>query len=179
MSEQIHDPNRRQWYEFRRDGDAMIVTIRVAPGGDVPPHLHPSQEERWTVVEGDVRFKVGGRTIKHATPGEELVVAPTVRHSFKNVGRTDATLVAEVRPALEIEGFLRDSAALAREGAYDRRGLIKSPSAAVKVAALIERYEHVAVILWPPRFLQRYMLAPMLRRARARGKAPNGAPIGG
>jgi hypothetical protein len=48
----------------------------------------------------------------------------------------------------------------------------------VKVAALIERYEDVAVVLWPPRFLQRYTLAPMLRRARARGKAPNGAPVG-
>lgn len=36
MGEQVHDPNRRQWYEFSRDGDAMIVTIRVAPGGDGP-----------------------------------------------------------------------------------------------------------------------------------------------
>lgn len=173
MNEQVHDPNRRQHYGFRRDGENLIVDIRVAPGGDVPVHFHPAQEERWTVCEGRVRFKVDGRKLV-PDPGVELVVAPGVEHAFTNLGPGEARLRAEVRPALELQGFLEDSAALARAGHYTRHGVITSVEGAIRVAELIERYRDVAVVCWPPRVLQRFVLGPMLALSRKRSAVSQG-----
>jgi quercetin dioxygenase-like cupin family protein len=161
MNPRVYDPNRRQHYEFVPDGENMIVEIRVEPGGDGPPHFHPSQEERWTVHSGRVRFKIDGRrTIPE--PGLEIVVPAGSKHSFKNIGGGEARIRAEVRPAAEIEAFLTEGAELARAGYYTRRGLITSPRGARRMVEFLERYRETAVILWPPRFVQR-LLAALLR----------------
>lgn len=165
MSEYVHDPNRRQRYAFRREGENLVVDVWVQPGGDVPTHVQPTQEERFAVLEGRVRFKVGGRKVI-AGPGDEVVVAPGVKHSFKNVGDGEAHLRVDVRPALELQGFLEDAAALARAGLYTRRGIPTSPKGAVRMAEFIERYRDLVVISWPPPAVQRIMLAPLLRFSR-------------
>jgi quercetin dioxygenase-like cupin family protein len=161
MSKQVHDPNRRQFYEFIPEGENIAVEIRVGPGGDGPPHFHPSQEERWTVKSGHVRFKIDGRRVV-PDPGVEIVVPPGARHSFKNIGKEEARIRAEVRPAGEIEAFLTEGADLARAGYYTRRGLITSPTGARRMVEFLARYRDTAVILWPPRFVQR-LLAILLR----------------
>lgn len=157
MIEPVYDPNRRQRYEFSREGENLIVEISVASGGDVPTHFHPAQEERWTVREGRVRFKVGGRKVVPA-PGVELTVAPGVKHSFKNIGDGEALIRAEVRPALELQSFLEDGAKLARAGYYSRRGIIKSRIGLVKMADFIDRYRDVTVVTFPPRVIQRALI---------------------
>lgn len=154
----VYDPNRRQHYEFARDGENLIVKISVAPGGDVPDHFHPSQEERWTVHAGRVRFRVGGRRVI-PEPGVELCVSAGVKHSFKNIGADHAQIRAEVRPALQLQQFLEDGAALARAGYYTRRGIIKSPTGLRKMSEFLERYREVTVISFPPPALQRVLIA--------------------
>ncbi|HEY3018650.1 MAG TPA: cupin domain-containing protein [Solirubrobacteraceae bacterium] len=167
MSEQVYDPNRRQRYEFRREGENLIVEVEVAPGGDVPPHFHPAQEERWTVREGQVRFKVGKRKVV-PEPGVELVVPPRTKHSFKNVGDREARIHVEVRPALELQAFLEDAAALSRAGVYTRRGVVKTPRGALRMAEFVDRYRDTTVVTWPPPALQRVLFAPLLRFSRRR-----------
>jgi hypothetical protein len=44
VSELVHDPNRRQRYAFHPTGENLLVDVLVEPGGDVPAHVHPSQE---------------------------------------------------------------------------------------------------------------------------------------
>lgn len=158
MSRATYDPNRRQHYEFSHEGEDLIVDILVAAGGDAPPHLHPAVEERWTVIEGRVHFKVDGRRFVPAA-GEELVVPPGARHSFKNLGKGEARLRAVVSPASRMQGFLEDAAELARAGFYTRHGLVTGPRGAMRMAEFIERYRDVAVILWPPRAVQRLLVA--------------------
>lgn len=165
MPDPVYDPNRRQHYGFSRAGEDLVVEIRVAPGGDGPLHFHPSVEERWTVIEGRVRFRAGRKRVV-PEPGTELVIAPRVRHSFKNVGEDEARIRAVVSSASEVQPFLEDAAALARAGYYTRRGLVSSPKGALEMAAFVERYRHVAVILWPPRPVQFLLVA--LRRAVSR-----------
>ena len=167
MSEQVYDPNRRQRYEFRREGENLVVEIRVAPGGDVPPHYHPAQEERWTVRQGRVRFKIDGRTVV-PEPGAEVVVAPRVKHSFKNVGDGEAHIHVEVRPAGELQAFLEDAAALSRAGCYTRHGLVKSPKGALRMAEFVDRYRDTTVVTLPPPALQRLLFSPLLRLSRRR-----------
>jgi quercetin dioxygenase-like cupin family protein len=166
MSEQVHDPNRRQRYQFRREGENLVVDVWAQPGADVPPHLHPSQEERFAVLEGRVRFKVGGRKVI-AGPGDELVAPPGVKHSFKNIGAGEARLRVNVRPALKLQEFLEEAAALAREGAYTRRGIPRSPKGAVRMAEFIERHRDGTVICSPPPAVHRILLAPLLRFSRS------------
>jgi quercetin dioxygenase-like cupin family protein len=161
VSEQVYDPNRRQHYTFSHEGENIAVDILVAPGGDGPPHFHPAQEERWTVQSGRVRFRIDGQTIV-PEPGVEIIVAPGLRHSFKNIGKEEAQIRAEVRPALEIKGFLTEAAELGRAGYYTRQGLITSVAGARRMADFLERYEATAVMLWPPRFIQR-MLGALVR----------------
>jgi quercetin dioxygenase-like cupin family protein len=161
MPERVYDPNRRQHYEFRREGDALIVDVFIAPGGDVPTHIHPHQEERWTVIAGRVRFKVDGCR-STPDPGVTITVPAGVRHSFKSVGGEEAHARAEVRPAMRLQEFLEDGAALARAGLYTRRGLVKSPRGAIQMAKFIERYGDETVVCWPPRMVQR-LLSPLAR----------------
>lgn len=161
MSERVHDPNRRQYYEFRRDGDTLFVDVFVAPGGDVPTHFHPLQEERWTVLSGRLRFEVDGRAV---TPdvGVPVSVAAGCKHSFRNIGCGEAHARAQVEPALHLQQFLEDGASLARAGYYTRRGLLTSPHGAIEMARFIERYRGETVICWPPRLVQR-LLSPLAR----------------
>jgi quercetin dioxygenase-like cupin family protein len=51
-------------------GDVMRWELLLAPGGRVPSsHAHPRQEERFTVKQGRMRFRVGWRRLL-AEPGE-------------------------------------------------------------------------------------------------------------
>jgi quercetin dioxygenase-like cupin family protein len=166
MSETIHDPNRRQRYAFRREGENLAVEVWVEPGGSVPTHLHPSQEERFTVLDGRIRFKAGGRTFVVEPDDETVVVPPGVKHSFKNVGDSEGHIRADVRPALDLQETLEDFAEAAREGLYTARGVPTGFRGAVRMAELLERHGKTTVVSFPPPFLQRIMLRPLLRFSR-------------
>ena len=64
---QIRDPVSRVRMSFERRGENLIVDCWVEPGGGLPPHLHPCQEERWSVVDGAVGFRLGDRERGTAT----------------------------------------------------------------------------------------------------------------
>lgn len=162
----IEDPVRRQRYRFSREGDVLRAHVWADPDGDVPTHLHPNQEERFEVVAGKVQFRVDGSR-RHAGPGDRLVVPPGSWHSFRNIGPTEAQLIVEVEPALTLQDFLEEAAALARAGKYSRRGIPKGPLAAVQLAALIERHRDVTVMRFPPPALQRILLSPLARLGRS------------
>src|SRR5688500_5958946 len=82
------------------DGETLACELGLRPGGAVPiPHVHPIQTERFEVVEGLIRFRVGLRR-RLAGPGEVVEVAPGVLRSFANAGDEEARVRVEVRPAL-------------------------------------------------------------------------------
>jgi quercetin dioxygenase-like cupin family protein len=165
MRELVHDPVRRQRLAFSRDGDTLYAEVWTDPGGDVPAHTHPAQEERFEVVSGQVRFTVDGRRINgHA--GTRVVAPAGVKHSFRNTGEVEAHLRVEVAPALRLQGFLEEAAALARDGAYTRRGIPRRPRALIQLADLMVHYADVTVLAFPPPFLQRSLIAPLARLSR-------------
>src|ERR671936_736555 len=80
-------------------GELLSFELGLRAGGAVPiPHVHPVQTERFEVLEGQMRFRVGFKTIV-AGPGDVVEVEPGVRHSFSNAGEQEARLRVEVRPA--------------------------------------------------------------------------------
>ena len=167
MPELVHDPVRRQRLAFSRDGDVLLAEVWADPGGDVPAHSHPAQEERFEVLEGHVRFVVDGKRVE-GDPGTRVVAPAGAKHAFRNPGKTQARLRVQVEPALRLQGFLEEAAALARAGAYTRRGLPTRPAAVVELADLMSRYEDVTVLAFPPRVVQRFLLAPLARLRRGR-----------
>lgn len=166
MAEFIHDPIRRQRLAFTRDGDILRAEVFADPGGDVPQHLHPSQEERFEILAGHVRFDVAGKRIEGG-PGTRVTAPPGAKHAFRNVGHVEAHLRVEVEPAMDLQGFLEEAAALARARRYTRQGIPTSPRAVVELADLMVRYENTTVMAFPPRIVQRLALAPL---ARLRGR---------
>lgn len=96
-------------------GGVLVWELLLAAGGRVPSsHAHPRQEERFTVTEGRVRFRVGWRRLL-AEPGDTVVVPPGKPHHFANPGPAPARVLVRTAPALGMRELLETAAALARE----------------------------------------------------------------
>jgi quercetin dioxygenase-like cupin family protein len=149
------------------DGELLAFDFALRPGGAVPmPHVHPEQSERFEVVEGQMRFRVGLRTIV-AGPGDVLLVEPGVAHSFANTGDEDARLRVEVRPALAMEEMFADVVELAEAGRMSTRGM---PRNLLDLALLARTYDREAHAPLLGRRLQRMLLAPLVALARRRDR---------
>jgi quercetin dioxygenase-like cupin family protein len=150
------------------DGELLAFDFALRPGGAVPmPHVHPIQTERFEVVAGRMRFRVGLRT-RIAEPGDVVEVAPGVMHSFANAGDDEAQLRIEVRPALDMERMFAEVVEMAQAGRMGRRGLPRSPFA---LASLARRYARVAHAPLLTAGLQRVLLAPLAALARREDNA--------
>jgi quercetin dioxygenase-like cupin family protein len=87
------------------DEDALVVESRMPPQSpQPPPHLHPSQDERFEVLEGEVEATIGGETRSYAA-GERFDVPAGTVHEMSNRGDTPARMRWETRPALRTLGF--------------------------------------------------------------------------
>lgn len=96
-------------------GTLLAWELVLAPGGRVPAsHSHPRQEERFTVLDGQMRFRVGWRRVI-AGPGDTVIVPPGTVHHFANDGTEPARVAVETWPALAMEDLLEIAAAMARE----------------------------------------------------------------
>src|SRR3954452_7840158 len=115
-------------------GERLAFGVALRPGGAVPiAHVHPVQTERFQVVSGRMRFRLGLRTLVadaggdlHGTPrstlalanaaeaGDVVEVAPGTMHAFANAGEEEARVLVEVRPALAMESMFAEVVAMAR-----------------------------------------------------------------
>ena len=102
---------------------ALAWELMLTPGGRVPSgHSHPEQEERFTVLDGTMRFRVGWRRLL-TRPGDVVVVPPGTVHHFANPGTIPARVAVESTPALGTEAMLETAAALARDQQPSGRAL--------------------------------------------------------
>jgi mannose-6-phosphate isomerase-like protein (cupin superfamily) len=157
MPAAVHDPVHRASYTFEPDGDNLFVDTWLEPGGALPPHLHPKQEERWSVVEGRARIRVGAEKLEVGPEDGEIVVAPGTTHGVEGLG-AEAHLRCHVIPALDLQDFLEDSAAAAREGLFMRGGIPRSLRGARWAAGFLKRHRETVVMTFPPRFVQSAMI---------------------
>jgi mannose-6-phosphate isomerase-like protein (cupin superfamily) len=162
MSTPVHDPVHGARYTFEPDGENLFVDTFLEPGGALPPHLHPKQEERWSVVEGRARIRVGSEKREVGREDGEIVVAPGTTHGIESLG-SEAHLRCHVIPALDLREFLEDSAAAAREGLFMRGGIPRSLRGARWAADFLKRHRDTVVMTFPPRFVQSAMIAVLAR----------------
>lgn len=157
------------------DGELLAFDLTLRSGGAVPiPHVHPIQTERFEVVHGQMRFRLGLRTIV-AGPGDVVEVAPGTVHSFANEGDDQARMRVEVRPALAMEEMFSEVIAMARAGRMTNRGLPRNP---LDLALLARTYDQEAHAPLLGVAVQRLLLAPLVFAARRRRLAEDGALSG-
>lgn len=108
------------------NGELLRFEYVVPPGWSVPEHVHPVQEERWEVISGALRGRVGGRE-QTLREGQKVVGPPGVPHAWQNPGDNESRLLSEIRPALHFETFFETVFGLARDGKTTKMGVPKNP----------------------------------------------------
>jgi quercetin dioxygenase-like cupin family protein len=154
-------------------GERLEFELELAADGQVPgAHVHPEQEERFHVLEGEMTFRLGLRRIV-AGPGETVVVPAGRVHRFANGGDGPARCRVEVVPALDMEQLLETTVELALEGNVTRRGMPKP----LHLALFVGRFRREVKAPFPPAPVVRAMLAPLAWMATRKGHGERYAPI--
>jgi quercetin dioxygenase-like cupin family protein len=137
------------------NGEAVLVETIVRPDGFVAAtHVHPSQTERFEILEGLLGLRVGEQDLV-AAPGDVAVVPPSTRHRFWNAGTQDVRFLCEIRPALGFESLIETMFTLAAQGKTNRKGL-PNP---LRLAVIAKAHFDTVRLPFPPAPLQRAALA--------------------
>ena len=149
------------------DGRLLCFDLYLPPGGHVPArHVHPEQHERFTVVEGQLRFRMGKRTVV-ARPGETIAIKPGTPHWFGNVGPATAHARVEVEPALRMQELLEATEAMSSAGHLLGTRLPRLSD----LALVLLEFQHELAVPNIPARLVRAVLGPVawFGRGRAQG----------
>lgn len=102
----LKNPFTGQTITFVSEDDEVLVmeSSYVRGGALAPPHIHPSQEERFTVLSGAVRAGIDGK-VRTLEKGEQLIVPAGAAHEFGGDPNRRGTVRWEVRPPLRTREF--------------------------------------------------------------------------
>jgi quercetin dioxygenase-like cupin family protein len=79
-------------------------------------HVHPHQEERFEVISGAVRFRIGDRE-QTLTAGQTITGPPNTPHAWSSADGKEIHMRAELRPALHTDAaFSSAQHAVATQG---------------------------------------------------------------
>jgi quercetin dioxygenase-like cupin family protein len=160
---------RITWVETAADSDGALLSFDLAlrPGAAVAAeHRHPRQEERFSVLAGEIGLSVAGEE-RVLGVGEEMAVAPGVAHRWWNVDAGESVVRVELRPALETEIFFETFFGLARDGKTNAKGI---PGLLQIAVAYSQLGDSCPQVLKPPPLIQRLVLGPLAPIGRALGR---------
>lgn len=159
----LRNPASGERITFRRTaaetrGELLAIDLELPPNRRVPGgmHLHPLQEERFEVIQGAMRFRLGQESVV-ASPGQVVVVPPGAPHDFANAGTVVALVRVEVRPALRMEQLFEAAVSLAEQGRTFRNGIPKPLDLALMAREFQQEVQSALAPLW----MQRMALAPL------------------
>ena len=88
------------------DGGYFLTHTIVPPGGGPPAHIHTREEEAFSVLRGELVFRVDAEEVT-VGPGTFLNVPKGAKHRFRNAGEVDVEMIFWFAPA-GIEGLFRE-----------------------------------------------------------------------
>jgi quercetin dioxygenase-like cupin family protein len=146
-------------------GSVLEWELLLAPGGRVPSsHAHPEQEEVFTVLAGQMRFRVGVRRVI-ANPGDTVRIPPGTVHHFANPGSRAVRVAVRTSPALSMQELLETAAALAQDQQAAARRLPRLSD----LALFMRDFDREVRAPYLPAPLVRAVFSPLARLARWRG----------
>lgn len=156
----IENPVAGDRIVFRRtaaetEGQLLEFDVLADPGAQGPPeHIHPNQEERFTVMSGTLGASIRGQ--EHSFPeGSEFVIPAGTPHTWWNDGDEEAQVRVEIRPALRTEHFLESMYGLAKDGKTNRAGMPHP----FQLAVVARHYFDVIHVARPPLLVQKIAFA--------------------
>lgn len=97
--------------------------LTVQPGGIGPPrHIHPTQEEIFTVESGELSVSRGEETMV-LSEGESLPIPPETPHSFENRSSSPVVFVGQIHSASNLVLALSTLSGLAQDGKLKEDGI--------------------------------------------------------
>jgi mannose-6-phosphate isomerase-like protein (cupin superfamily) len=94
----------------------LVFENRIDSGQQPPPlHIHPHQDERFTLLEGAFELVLDGRS-QPLQPGQSVLVRKDTAHTFRIPLGSSARLRIEFEPALDTEVVFRTLAHAGRSG---------------------------------------------------------------
>ena len=134
----------------------------------ITEHIHPHQEERFTILAGEARFTLNGAELV-ARAGETISCPPGVPHSEGNPGPAEIDGLVELRPALRTKEWHEALAGLVADGKTTPRGAPEEPAPARRhLLALPPRKPGHLTAIW----VQNLVLPPLWALAKAFGVRP-------
>jgi quercetin dioxygenase-like cupin family protein len=152
-------------------GELLVVDLYVRPGGAViGEHYHPAVEERFTVLSGQISFRVDGRA-GVAEPGDSILVEAGVPHAWWNASPEEVAVRIVVRPAARFEECILNVFGLGQDGRVKPGGM---PNL-LQLALFAREFDDVTRFTGAPRWVQRVVfgaLAPVAWLLGYRGSYP-------
>jgi len=140
-------------------GALHVQEARYPPHSPRPPyHRHPSQAERFEIVEGALEFVIAGEK-RLVRAGEHVDIPKNAFHLARNPGDTQALVIWETRPALRTAEFFYAMSRATRGRARPRL---------IDAAAILSEYRAEFELAKPSPLVQRILfgcLAPFGRSA--------------
>jgi len=165
------NPATGEWITYTATADTtngQLVRFewRTAPGGVIAEHIHPRQEERFTITSGQARFTVNGHE-RIVRAGETVIVPAGVPHSAGNTGTADIDGIVELRPGLHSKEWHEALAGLAADFRTTPGG---APRNLLQAGATFWHFRHESRGTSPPIWIQDLVLPPLWALAKVFGK---------
>ncbi|MBX7254455.1 MAG: cupin domain-containing protein [Candidatus Promineofilum sp.] len=146
-------------------GKLLVSDLRVRPGGAVlGAHLHPTIDERFTVVSGKIGYMLDGQT-GVLTAGQSADLPKGVPHDWWNAGDEEARVIVEIRPAARFEEMVITLFGLAAEGKTNKKG-VPNP---LQLAVISQEFTDTVQFMSPPPAVQKVIFAVLAPLGRALG----------
>jgi mannose-6-phosphate isomerase-like protein (cupin superfamily) len=88
-----------------RDGAVSIARARVAPGVTTKLHRLRGVVERYLVVEGAGRVRIGGELVRDVAPGDVAIVPADTAQQVTNTGAQDLVFYCVCTPRFTPECY--------------------------------------------------------------------------
>ena len=151
----------------RDTGSAVLLAdVFMQPGGFVAAqHIHPRQEERFEVISGTIRARIGGQEFTGG-PGTKLTVLPGVPHVWWNGGDDELRVRCEALPALRFEDFFESFFGLAQAGKVSPKTGLPN---LLQMAVLLRAFRDEIILASPPPPMQAALFGPLALIGRLLG----------
>ncbi len=144
-------------------GEFLRFDCRVEPGkARLAPHLHTSQTERFTMLEGTLGARVGDE-IYTLLPGQSLTLPARVVHQWWNPTDETVRFQVEVTPARNLEATLEAICGMAQDGKLTRQAMPRNPFRLAQFGKLSETYLPV-IPVWLHRLARTISSVPTGKR---------------
>ena len=114
-----------------------------------PLHKHSTQEEEFTVLDGEMILQVGKRKLT-LKPGETVRFPKNTPHTYANERDKVCIFKYKLTPGGDFTKMMREFEKLGKSGKVSRIGEAKTM---IHIAALISKFDHHVRSVSPPHFV--------------------------